>query len=161
MDATFSQAVRALAGEGKGESIAGSPFFALVTLDSGARVGVDGEGTFAIASAENDALAPYTEEEAHIFHEVLEWKRNLFDDTLEEGARTHGLPPVEASLAFPAVGIVRAVLAKKMHYTTRLALAWLRPSELRDVQDDLRRVTQDRQLPTQLRDFAQRLLVPS
>jgi len=114
-----------------------------------------------MASAEGDTLTPYTAEDAHVFHEVLEWKRSVFDDTLEDAARGLGLPAVEVSLAFPVSGIVRAVLAKNVHYTTRLAMAWLRPSELREMQDDLRRVAGDRQLPMSLRDFAQRLLVPS
>ncbi|MRG90548.1 hypothetical protein [Polyangium spumosum] len=160
MDGSIVARLRALVEEGKGETIGTARFFPLVTLDSGARVGLDGEGRFVLARAEGDTIVVYTAEDAHVFHEVLEWKRSLFDDTLEDAARALGLSAVEVSFAFPVSGIVRAVLAKNMHYTTRLALAWLRPSELRDVQDDLRRVAEDRQLPTTLRDFAQRLLVP-
>ncbi|MDI1479048.1 hypothetical protein [Polyangium sp. y55x31] len=161
MDETFRLHVRAIAAEGKGEPFGGRIFLPLVTLDSGARVGVDGDGTFVLASAEGDVISPYSTEDAHVFHEVLEWKRDAFDDKLEEAGRALGLPELSASLAFPASGVVRAVLAKNMHYTTRLALSWLRPSELRQVQDDIRRVAEDKQLPTTLRDFARRLLVSS
>lgn len=161
MDGTIGARVRALVEEGKGELVGGARFFALVTLDSGSRVGLDGEGRFTLASAEGDVLSPYAAEDAHVFHEVLEWKRNLFDDTLEDAARALGLPALEVGFAFPAPEIVRAVLAKNMHYTSRLALAWLRPSELREMQDDLRRVAQDKRLPNSLREFAQRLIVPS
>ena len=161
MDGTVGARLRVLVEEGKGESIGSARFFPLVTLDSGTRVGLDGEGRFALASAEGDVLSAYTPEDAHVFHEVLEWKRSLFDDTLEDAARALGLPAVEVGFAFPVTGIVRAVLAKNMHYTTRLALSWLRPSELRNMQNNLHRVAGDRQLPTSLRDFAQRLLVPS
>ena len=96
-----------------------------------------------------------SEDDGHMFHEVLEWNRNKFDDALEQGAKALGLPPIEVSLAFPASGIVRAVLVKNMHYTTRLALQWLRPSEVRDVQVEIRRIVEDRKIPTVLRDFAE------
>ncbi|TKD08656.1 hypothetical protein [Polyangium fumosum] len=161
MDETFRLHVRAIAAEGKGESIGGSVFLPFVTLDSGARVGTDADGTFVLASAEGDTITPYSAEDAHVFHEVLEWKRDRFDDKLDEAGRALGLPEFEASLAFPAFGVVRAVLAKNMNYTTLLALAWLRPSELREVQADIRRVAEDKRLPTSTREFAQRLVVPS
>jgi len=161
MDADIGAAVRALVEEGKGESIGRAKFFPLVTLDSGQRVGLDENARFALASEESSELEPFAAEEAYRFHEVCEWKRAKFDDALEDGARAQGLPPLPVSLAFPAVEVVRAVLAKNMHYTTRLALAWLHPSEIRDAQDEIRRVAADRQLPTALREFAERLVVSS
>jgi hypothetical protein len=161
MEGTLGALVRALVEQGKGETLAGGRFFPLVTLDSGTRVGLDAEARFALASEDGTVVVPQIPEDGHLFHEALEWKRNTFDDALEEGARAHGLPPLEVSLAFPTPGIVRAVLAKNMHYTTRLALQWLRPSELRDVRDDLHRVADDRRIPTALRDLARRLLVPT
>lgn len=142
---------------GAGEPIFSTRFFPLVELDSGSRVGLDAEGRFAITHP--DALWVFATEHGHMFHEVLEWPRNKFDDALEQGAKLHGLPALEVSLSFPAAEIVRAVLIKNMHYTTRLALQWLRPSEIRDVQVEIRRITEDRKTPTVLRDFAARLLI--
>ncbi|HRI72138.1 MAG TPA: hypothetical protein PK156_48225 [Polyangium sp.] len=140
-----------------GETVFAVRFFPLVELDSGSRVGLDAQARFAIAMA--DALHVFTPDDGHLFHEVLEWNRNKFEDALESGAKALGLPPLDVSFSFPAAGIVRAVLVKNMHYTTRLALQWLRPSELRDVQAELRRIVEDRATPTSLRDFASRLLV--
>jgi hypothetical protein len=157
MVGTVETRIHELVESGSGETVFAARFFPLVELDSGARVGLDAQARFAITQP--DALWVYAPEEGHMFHEVLEWKRNKFDDALEEGAKAHGLPPIEVSLSFPASGIVRAVLVKNMHYTTLLALQWLRPSEVRDVQVEIRRIVEDRKNPTVLRDFARRLLV--
>lgn len=157
MQAAVEARIRELVEGGAGETVFAARFFPLVELDSGARVGLDAQARFAIALPEE--LCVFAPDVGHMFHEVLEWKRNKFDDALEEGAKAHGLPPIEVSLAFPATGIVRAVLVKNMHYTTRLAFQWLRPSELRDVQVEIRRIAEDRATPTSLRDFANRLLL--
>lgn len=140
-----------------GETVFSARFFPLVELDSGARIGLDAQARFAIVMP--DALYVFTPDDGHMFHEVLEWNRNKFEDALEAGAKVHGLPALEVSWSFPATGIVRAVLVKNMHYTTRLAFQWLRPSELRDVQVEIRKIAEDRATPTALRDFALRLLV--
>jgi len=150
--------VAALVEQGKGESISSTRFFPLVTLDSGARVGLDGEARFALITADGE-LRTFSNEEGHVFHEVLEWKRSAFDDALEEGGKSLGLPGFDVSLAFPTTGIVRAVLQKNMHYTTRLALAWLRPTDLRELRDDIRRIAEDRYTPSTIRDLASRLIV--
>jgi hypothetical protein len=161
MDGTLGAKARALVEEGKGDVVAGGRFLPLVTLESGARIGLDAEGRFAITDADGGPTRPYADEDGHIFHEALEWKRSRFDDALEEGARALGLPVDDVFAAFPVAGIVRAVLSKGMHYTTRLALLWLRPSELREMRDDLVRISQDRMLPTTIRELAGRLCVPS
>ncbi len=161
MDGSLGARARALVEEGKGEVVAGARFLPLVTLDSGARIGLDAEGRFAITDAEGGPTRPYADDDGHIFHEALEWKRALFDDALEEGARALGLSADEVLAAFPVTGIVRAVLSKGMHYTTRLALHWLRPSELREMRDDLLRISKDRTLPTPIRELAGRLCVPA
>jgi len=158
MNAAVEARIRELAEAGGGEVVFGTRFFPLVELDSGARIGLDAQARFGVTLP--DALCVFAPEDGHMFHEVLEWKRNKFDDALEEGAKAHGLPPIEVSLSFPATGIVRAVLVKNMHYTTRLAMQWLRPSELREVQVEIRRIAEDRATPTALRDFANRLLLP-
>lgn len=162
MDGSLGAKARALVEEGKGEVVAGARFLPLVTLDSGARIGLDAEGRFAITDADGGGPpSPYADEDGHVFHEALEWKRARFDDALEEGAQALGLPVDEVFAAFPVAGIVRAVLSKGMHYTTRLALHWLRPSELREMRDDLLRISQDRTLPTPIRELAGRLCVPA
>jgi hypothetical protein len=158
MHETVAARIRELVEGGGGELVFAVRFFPLVELDSGAIVGLDEKARFAITLP--DVLCTYAPDTGHMFHEVLEWKRNKFDDALEEGAKVHGLTTHEVSLAFPAAGIIRAVLVKNMHYTTRLALQWLRPSELRDVQGEIRRIVDDRATPTQLRDFAARMLLP-
>jgi hypothetical protein len=158
MHATVEARIRELVEGGGGETVFAARFFPLVELDSGALVGLDEKAQFAITLP--DVLCTFAPDTGHMFHEVLEWKRNKFDDALEEGAKVHGLAPLEVSFAFPATGIVRAVLVKNMHYTTRLALQWLRPSEMRDVQVEIRRIADDRATPTQIRDFAARLLLP-
>lgn len=147
--------------KGKGEPFGQVRFFPLITLDSGARVGLDQDGAFVFVRAEDPNIIPYSPEQAYVFHEVVESKRNHFDDALEESANALGLPGIDVSIAFPTLPIVRAVLAKNMHYTTRLALTFLRPTELRDMRDEIKRIAEDRYLPTGLRDFAERLLVPS
>ncbi|UQA56574.1 hypothetical protein [Polyangium aurulentum] len=161
MDLSLGARARALVEEGKGEVVTGGGFLPLVTLDSGARIGLDAEGRFAIADAEGSAVTPYADADGHVFHEALEWKRSRFDDALEEGARSLGLPVDDVLAAFPVAGVVRAVLGKGMHYTTRLALHWLRPSELREVRDDLLRISKDKTLPTPIRELAERLCVPA
>jgi len=147
-----------LVAAGAGEPLFATRFFPLVELDSGARVGLDAQARFVIALPDELCICSF--DNGHMFHEVLEWNRNKFDDALEQGAKPHGLPPLEVSLSFPASEIVRAVLVKNMHYTTRLALQWLRPSELRDVQVEIRKIAEDRKTPTVLRDFAARMLLP-
>ena len=44
MEGTLGALVRALVDQGKGEPLAAGRFFALVTLDSGARIGLDDAG---------------------------------------------------------------------------------------------------------------------
>lgn len=157
MHATVEARIHELVECGGGELFFSSRFFPLVELDSGARVGLDTQSRFVVTLPES--LCVYSPNAGHMFHEVLEWSRNKFDDALENGAKSHGLPAVEVSLAFPASGIIRAVLIKNMHYTTRLALQWLRPSELRDVQTEIRHIVEDRATPNTLRDFANRLIL--
>jgi hypothetical protein len=138
MHETVAARIRELVEGGGGELVFAVRFFPLVELDSGAIVGLDEKARFAITLP--DVLCTYAPDTGHMFHEVLEWKRNKFDDALEEGAKVHGLTTHEVSLAFPAAGIIRAVLV--------------------DVQGEIRRIVDDRATPTQLRDFAARMLLP-
>ncbi len=157
MEGTVAARIQELVQAGGGEAVFGVRFFPLVELDSGARIGLDADACFAITLS--DSLCKYAPEEGHMFHEALEWKRNKFEETLEQGAKVHGLQPLDVSFSFPFAGIVRAVLERNMHYTTRLGLQWLRPSELRDVQAEIRRIVEARGTPTSLREFASRMLV--
>jgi hypothetical protein len=160
MDESLGAAVRAILEQGKGEAAGTARFLPLVTLDSNARVGIDERGQWVLV-LEDGEVRTYTPGDEHLFHEVLEWKRARFDEALEEGARSQGLPPDAVSLGFPATGIVRAVLSRNLHYLMRLGLLWLHPTELREMRDDIARVSEERGTPTPIKDLARRLLVPS
>jgi hypothetical protein len=135
-------------------------FLPLITLESGARCGLDREARWLLVPAEGAALRA-TPEAAHLFHEVLEQKRPRFDDALEAAALAQGLPVDEVVFSFPAVAVVRAVLAKQHPYLTRLALEWLRTTELRELRAEIQSVTKAREMPAAVKDLAERLLVPA
>ncbi len=146
---------------GAGEELLGSRFLPLITLDSDTRVGLDPEARWVVAPG--DGRAPFRCEPGgeHALYEVLETKRNEFEARLAEGARKHGLPDDEVVLAFPAIEVVRAVLQKGMAYTTRLALLWPLPSELRELREDIARVATAKETPVALKKLAEHLLVPA
>ncbi len=135
-------------------------FVRLVTLESGARLGLDREGRWLLVSDDGHAVTRCTPDAAHLFHEALEWKRSRFDDALERAALAQGLPGEAVILAFPAVEVIRAVLAKDHPYLTRLALEWLHPTELRALRAELRAVTRSASMPLPVKDLAERLIVP-
>lgn len=134
-------------------------FLPLVTLESGQRIGLTAAAAWIAVPAEGPPRA-YADDDAHVFYEVLESKRADFDDRLEEAARAAGLPPDDVVLAFPAAGIVRAVLGKGLPYMTRLALLWLRTTELRELRADIVAVSRSPQSPVAIRELAERLIVP-
>mgnify|MGYP001025074766 CR=1 FL=1 len=76
-----------------------------------------------------------------------------------------GLPDLRvdrlSAWAMAVIELVRAVIAKRSSYLTRLALSFLRPSELRDLRSEILGVTQDPMMPTTVKDFAARLVVPT
>ena len=141
-------------GEGAGR------FLPLVTLDSGARCGLDPDGRWLLVPDDGRPAVVYAPAEAHLFHEVLEHKRRRFDDALEEAARAAGLPADEVLFAFPAVEVIRAVLAKEQPYLTRLALEWIGPTELRLLRAEIRAVTRALAMPLPVKQLAERLVVP-
>jgi hypothetical protein len=156
----LGQRVREILDGGGGEAVNdGSRFVPLVTLDSGARVGLDAEARWLLAP-ETGAPVPFSPTTAHLFHEVLEQKRRRFDDALEEAARAAGLPAEAALFSFPAVDVVRAVLAKEHPYLTRLALEWIGPTELRLLRAEIQSVTRAQGMPVPVRELAERLIVP-
>jgi hypothetical protein len=157
--------VRALIDGGAGEPIpggaAGDRFLPLVTLDSGARCGLDAAGRWILVPDDGRAPVRWAPELAHLFHEPLEWKRDRFDDAIEQAARALGLPPDDVVFAFPAIEVIRAVLAKQQSYLTRLALQWIRPTELRPLRADIVAVTKQDDIPAAIKLLAERLVVPA
>jgi hypothetical protein len=56
--------------------------------------------------------------------------------------------------------VIRAVLEKEHPYLTRLALEWIRPTELRALRAELVAVTKAASMPLPVKDLAERLIVP-
>ncbi|APR77817.1 Hypothetical protein A7982_03164 [Minicystis rosea] len=155
--------VRELLEGGAGEALPGSAaerYLPLVTLDSGARVGLDREAHWVIVPDDGRAPVRWSEGAAHLFHEPLEWKRARFDDAVEDAARALGLPAEDVLFSFPVTEIVRAVLAKEQPYMTRLALEWLRTTDLRALRREILAVLKQDNMPVPVKDLAQRLVVP-
>lgn len=159
-ESTLRAEIRARIDEGRGESGDGAAWLPLLTLESGARYGVDADLHWIVAAPDSapTRLEPAT---LHLLHESLESKRDHFEASLAEGARALGLPADDVVLAFPAVGLVRAVLAKRSSYMSRLALAFLLPSELRELRAEIVAVRDDTLMPKPLKDLAARLVVPT
>lgn len=143
-------------GEGQGEP----PFLPLVTLDSEARYGLDAERRWILAGPEGAAPLVISKSNVHLFHEALEWKRSRFDDAVTDAARALGLPEDEVVDSFPVFDLVRAMFERRVVFLTRLSLAWLRPSELREVRAEILVVSKDPLMPAPVRDLATRLVVP-
>jgi hypothetical protein len=158
--------VRRILEAGRGEQAGDRPFVPVLLFDSGARYGIDAQGQWvaslpASSQSGDPATGVYTaESDAHAFYEALEEPRNAFEARLEEGARAAGLPPDQVVLSFPAVQVVRAVVARQSAYLIRLALLWIHPTELREMRPDLVRLAESPHLPTHVKDLARRLIVP-
>jgi hypothetical protein len=157
MPSTLAEQITELFAKGKGQGE--PPFLPLVTLDSEARYGLDAELRWVLVAPDAAPLV-IDRSNAHLLHEALEWKRSRFDDAVTESARALGLPEDEIVDSFPVFDVVRAIFDKKVNFLTRLALGWLRPSELREVRADILLISKDRLLPGPLRDLAERLVVP-
>jgi hypothetical protein len=158
MESTLRARIAEVLGRGEG---AGEPrFLPLLTLDSGARYGLDAELRWILVAAEGGAVVAIDMDTVHLLHEAIEWKREAFDEALAEAARTHNLPEDEVVFSFPVAALIRAVLEKRISYLTRLALAWLRPSELRELRVEILAVSKDSFMPAPVRGLAERLVVP-
>ncbi|WP_437516635.1 hypothetical protein [Sorangium sp. So ce1099] len=160
MSANVRDLVRELLEAGGGEPIEGGRFLPLVTLESGARVGLDSAATWVFAPEGGGAAQAFAPERGRIFFEVLESKRDDFDASIEAAAKAAGLPPEEVAFSFPAAEVVRAVLARGLPSMTRLALSWLRLTEVRALRADIMAVSRDPTMPVPIRDLAERLTVP-
>ncbi|WP_437682760.1 hypothetical protein [Sorangium sp. So ce131] len=158
MDGNLKEQVCALLEAGGGEPLDGGRFLPLVTLESGARVGLDGSAAWVFAP-EGGAAQVFAPERGQVFFEVLESRRDDFDARLEEAARAAGLPPEEVAFSFPAEQVVRSVLSKGLPTMTRLALSWLRLTEVRALRADIAAVSRDPTMPGAIRDLAERLTV--
>ena len=134
-------------------------FLPLVTLESGARIALDPDAHWVLVPGDGRPACVYSDEAAHLMHEVIEEKRERFDDALEKKARASGLPPDDVVMGFPAVPVVRSILAKKSSYLTRLALEWVLPSERRELREEILEVTRTDNMPAQVKELARRLLV--
>jgi hypothetical protein len=130
----------------------------LVTLESGAVISLDRSAHWIHTSSEG-LMTQFTAATGHVFAEVVEQPRDTFDDALAASARAAELPSDEVVFAFPALDVVRAVLAKNYAYLTRLALLWIRPSELREMRAEIILVTETPNIPGPVKDLARRLTV--
>ena len=127
MPSTLAEQIADIFAKGEGHGV--PPFLPLVTLDSEARYGLDAELHWILAAPDAAPLV-IDKSNVHLLHEALEWKRTRFDDAVAESARALGLPEDEIVDSFPIFDLVRAIFDKKVIFLTRLALAFLRLSEL-------------------------------
>ncbi len=157
---TLSARVKEILDGGGGEAAGAGRFLPLCTLDSGSRCGLDPEARWLLVPDDGRPPVRFSPADAHLFHEALEQKRRSFDDAVEEAARAAGLPGDEVLFSFPAVDVIRAVLAKEHPYLTRLALEWIGPTELRLLRAEIRAVTKTTNMPLPVKELAERLIVP-
>jgi hypothetical protein len=160
MENELGSAVRKALEEGKGEKVGSHAFLPLVTLESDTRVALDGNLDWLAVPPDERTPFVYGEGCEHYLCECLEMKRDVFDTQLETAAKGHGLDPDAVVFAFPVIGLVRSILAKGSPYLTRLALFWLRPTELRDLRADILAVSRMQNIPMPLKELAARLVVP-
>jgi hypothetical protein len=160
MEGTLAAQLREALDAGRGLVLGGRPALVLATLESGARVALDADARWFLVNAEG-SVREATAGDEHVLYEALEQKRTDFEAALEQGARAAGVDPDAVVLAFPAVAVVRAVLARRVPYLVRLALLWLLPTELRELRDDIVRVSKGSDLPLPVRELAEHLVVPA
>lgn len=161
MSERLSDSVReALDAGSKGVTKGGVTYLPLMKLESETEIGLDAALRWLAVPGDDCPPFVYAEGSEHVLSEVIESSRQTFDTSLEAGAVALGLPADDVLIAFPAVGIVRAILGKQSTYLIRLALQWLHATELRDIRADLIRVSQDKTLPRPVKDLAERLIVP-
>lgn len=164
MNREVSEALRARVAREEVERIGTRSFVAVLTLDSAARLGLsiaDGDEAEARwAVVEGEVLTEFAHDKAIKFLEALENPRSEFDERLERGAAELGLPAEAVLFSFPVVPLVRALLEKDRPHFSRLSLMWLLPSELRELRVEISELVANDLLPRQLRDLAERLVVP-
>lgn len=159
-DSDLVPRLREILDAGGGEPAGAERFVPLLTLDSGARCGLDRDARWLLVPEGDRPPVRFAPATAYLFHEVMEWKRRRFDDAIERAAGAQGLPGEEVLFSFPAVEVIRAVMAKQAAYLTRLALEWIGPTELRVLRREIKEATVTPNMPVPVRDLAERLLVP-
>jgi hypothetical protein len=157
---TLRERVQAVLDAGGGQTADGHRFLPLITLESGGRYGLDADLRWLVVSPDGAAVSVFTPSSGHLMHEALEWKREAFDGALEAAARSFDLPVDDVVFSFPVFDVIRAVFARKSSYMTRLALQWLRPTELRELRADIKAILDQPNMPRPVKDLAERLVVP-
>lgn len=131
-------------------------------LPSGARFGLSTAGQWVLVPGDEDRLPrPFDGPERGRFFECIEIPRSDFDQQLTAAAAELGLPAEWLVASFPAVELVRDVLALRTPYYLRLGLLWLLPSEMRELRDPIEAVARDGNLPQPVRALARRVTVPA
>lgn len=156
MQGMLRERVGAMLERGAGEPGAGAQVLPIVTVESGHRYALDAELRWHVLAPDGGRAVLAAGDAVEALHEAVEWKRDAF----EEGARQNDLPPDEVVFAFPSVPLARAMLSKRAAYLVRLALQWIRPTELRELRADIVRVASSAELPRPVKDLAERLVVP-
>ncbi|MEO7331235.1 MAG: hypothetical protein ABI193_21850 [Minicystis sp.] len=160
MESTLRARVQEILEHGGGEQVGDARVLPLVTLESGARQGLDGAARWALIPAESGAPVVIDEGNVHLLHEAIEQRRDDFDEAIEQQARALDLPVDELLFSYPVTALVRSILVKRSSYLTRLALAFLRTTELRALREEILVVTRDSAMPGPVKDLAMRLVVP-
>lgn len=146
---------------GVGEQLGDARWVPLTQLDSGARVGLDGQAGWVTERPTTSELHRFSPDAAPHFAEIVEWSRDDFEERIGASARALGLDPEAVVFSFPAVALVRALLDRPSVHFVRLALLWLVPSEFREARAEIVAVATNRGMPKVVRDLAQRLTVPA
>ena len=134
-------------------------FVSVLELASGARYGLLAGPRWAVL--EGERLIPFAPGDEKAFVEALEYPRREFDDLLEAGARARGFDGEAVMFTFPALELVQAMLVSGSPHFTRVALHWMRPTEIRAARAQLVAVTQNQLMAQAVRQLAERLIVPS
>ncbi len=142
---------------GDSEGVQDRHFVAIFTLDSGLRYGLVDDLSWALV--DGDRLTVFQNGTETAFVEVLEHRRQQFDERLEQGAAACGFPAEEVLFSFPAMEIVRVMVEGASQHFCRLAMLWVKPSELRPLRSVLLGAAENSGWPAALRDLARRLVV--
>ncbi len=146
------------------ERVQQRPFVCILTLGSGARLGLtigsgdDDPAQWAMVAQEK--LCPFAPDRVIKFVELIETARADIEDRIEKSAAALGLPGESVLFSFPVLEFARAMFEKQRPHFSRLCLMWLLPSELRPLRPEIRALVDDELMPRQVRDLAERLVVP-
>ncbi len=160
MNEQLRERIGELIESGKGQSVADTVFIPLLTLDSGSVIGLDKEAHWVATSPDGTSVHPFGPGEEKWFYEAAENPRSDFEEQLGQGAKQAGLEADPVVFSFPSVDLVREVLGINSQYFARLGLLWLLPSELRPLRKEIVAVAENDKYPRQVRELAQRLVVP-